>query len=113
MIDPCHDHGRAETLGVFTIDVFKGVIDDNATTTIPLTLTFHSSIFGSGSKKYFPLSAMNGFILVLTLNTANTALQVESESLVFHTHQSDTCISTNSLRVRYLFLPRPFFVTAP
>ena len=56
-------------------DNFEGTVANNNGTNIPLTLTFFSSIFGGGQDKYFPLSAMNGFRLVLTLNTTATAFK--------------------------------------
>ena len=80
-------------VGAFTQDAYEGLVANNVATNIPLTLTFHSSIFGSGSDKYFPLSAMNGFRLVLTLNSPNSSFQVDvghSQSFVLHTHQSYT-----------------------
>ena len=64
-------------VGAFTQDAYEGLVANNVATNIPLTLTFHSSIFGSGSDKYFPLSAMNGFRLVLTLNSPNNTFQVD------------------------------------
>jgi hypothetical protein len=62
-------------------DVFEGTVANHTDTHIPLTLTFFSSVFGGGQDKYFPLSAMNGFRLVLTLNNANNAFQIDEGSV--------------------------------
>jgi len=85
----------------FINDSFEGTVADNTGTNIPLTLTFFSSVFGGGQDKYFPLSAMNGFRLVLTLNTASNAFQIDESSTASVVAYSinDPTIFTNMIRV--------------
>jgi len=90
------------TSGLFVSDLFEGSVANNVTTDIPLTLTFHSSVFGSGSDKYFPLSALNGFRIVLTLNTASNAFQIDLSSGTNHTvyyQVNNPTLYTNLIRV--------------
>ena len=90
------------TTNAFNNDVGEGLIADNLLTDIPLTLTFHSSVFGSGSDKYFPLSALNGFRIVITLNTANNAFQLDKDSTTGHTlyyQVNNPTLYTNLIRV--------------
>ena len=89
-------------VGAFTQDAYEGLVANNVATNIPLTLTFHSSIFGSGSDKYFPLSAMNGFRLVLTLNSPNNAFQVDVGSQTNYAIRyqvNNPTLYTNMIRV--------------
>ena len=89
-------------VGAFTQDAYEGLVANNVATNIPLTLTFHSSIFGSGSDKYFPLSAMNGFRLVLTLNSPNNAFQVDVGSQTTYAIRyqvNNPTLYTNMIRV--------------
>ena len=85
----------------FTKDGFEGTLSNHPTTNIPLTFTFFSSVFGGGQEKYFPLSAMNGFRLVLTLNTPNNAFQIDESSTKHAVAYSinDPTIYTNMIRV--------------
>lgn len=57
-----------------------GCVMTTTAATMSLSHTFISSIFGGGFNKYYPLSAMNGFRMVLTLATPNTAFQIENGS---------------------------------
>ena len=90
------------TLYDYKQDAFEGTVANHTATHIPLTLTFFSSVFGGGQDKYFPLSAMNGFRLVLTLNNANNAFQIDDQStgnksVVYSIN--DPTIYTNMIRV--------------
>ena len=90
------------TNGLFVSDPFEGALANHVSTDIPLTLTFHSSVFGSGSDKYFPLSALNGFRIVLTLNTASNAFQMDTGSTVAHVvyyQVNNPTLYTNLIRV--------------
>ena len=89
------------TSGDYYQDVFEGTVANNVTTHIPLTLTFFSSVFGGGQDKYFPLSAMNGFRIVLTLNNASAAFQIDEGSTTRTVVYSinDPTIYTNMIRV--------------
>ena len=53
--------------------VIKGGVVNTMSTDILPTLTLHSLVFGSGSDKYFLLSALNGFRIILILSTAYNA----------------------------------------
>ena len=58
--------------------------------------------FGSGSKKFFALSAMNGFRLVLMLDTANTAFKMDFRSTTTLTMKyriMNPTLYTNMIRV--------------
>ena len=92
----------AGTTNDFTLDPFEGTLANNVSTHIPLTLTFFSSVFGGGQDKYFPLSAMNGFRLVLTLNNASNAIQIDEGSTTGKVSVysiNDPTIYTNMIRV--------------
>ena len=54
-----------------------GAVMTSTAGSMSLSHTFISSIFGSGFPKYYPLSAMNGFRLVLTLSPSNVAFQCD------------------------------------
>ena len=67
------DLSKGSTVGVVGAwgqNSFEGQTGNTTATNIQLSLTFFSSVFGDGQEKYFPLSAMNGFRLVRTLNAA-------------------------------------------
>ena len=86
----------------FINDTWEGPIANNNSTNIPLTMTCFSSVFGCGQDKYFPLSAMNGFHLLLTLNTAATSFQIDEGSTTNKTiaySLNDPTIYTNMIRV--------------
>ena len=90
------------TNGLFVNDPFEGALANHVSTDIPLTLTFHSSVFGSGSDKYFPLGALNGFRIVLTLNTASNAFQMDTGSTIAHMvyyQVNNPTLYTNLIRV--------------
>jgi len=94
--------GGSGTLYDYNQDPYEGTVANNTATHIPLTLTFFSSVFGGGQDKYFPLSAMNGFRLVLTLNNANNAFQMDEGSTTNKTVAysiNDPTIYTNMIRV--------------
>ena len=65
-----------------TYDNFEGTIVNNVGRNIQLTLTYCSPI---EQDKYFPLSATNGFRLILILNTTATAFQMDQGSTGNHT----------------------------
>ena len=58
-------------------------------------------MFSGGQDKKFPLSAMNGFHLVLTLNMANNSFQLDESSTakVMAYSINDPTIYTNMIRV--------------
>ena len=89
------------TSGLYVNDLFEGCVANHVSTDIPLTLTFHSSVFGSGSDKYFPLSALNGFRIVLTLNTASNAFQIDigSAGHAVYYQVNNPTLYTNLIRV--------------
>ena len=92
----------AGTTNAFNTDLGEGLVANSLLTDIPLTLTFHSSVFGGGSDKYFPLSALNGFRIVITLNTANNAFQIDTGSTNVHTmyyQVNNPTLYTNLIRV--------------
>ena len=94
--------GGNGTLYDYVQDPYEGTVANNTATHIPLTLTFFSSVFGGGQDKYFPLSAMNGFRLVLKLNNANNAFKMDEGSTTNKTVAysiNDPTIYTNMIRV--------------
>lgn len=74
-------------------------MDNQATELFPMTCTFFSSLFGGGQDKYFPMSAMNGFRLVLTLNTPEIAFTANDGLVDLVYHIEDPTIHMNMIRV--------------
>lgn len=63
-----------------------------------VSLSFLSAIFGGGANKYYPLSAMNGFRIVLTLNTPEVAF-ISGANIVMKYKITDPTLYTNQIRV--------------
>jgi hypothetical protein len=73
------------------------------TSYLSLSFTFVSSVFGSGFPKYYPLSAMNGFRMVLTLAPPNVAFQCDDicdyATAALHYSITDPTLHTSMVRV--------------
>ena len=81
----------------------EGLVADNLLIDIPLTLTFHSSIFEAGSDKYIlSVEGLEWFCIVITLNTAKNTFQLDTGSTTVHTlycQVNNPTLYTNLIRV--------------
>ena len=86
--------------GLYGASTADAPILTTATTLLNFSLTFNSAIFGGGATKYYPLSAMNGFRIVLTLNNFNNAFACTfTGGSVAAYRITDPTIYTNMIRV--------------
>jgi hypothetical protein len=85
-----------------TVLTGAGAYTNNVHTNQHFSLCFHSAVFGGGCERYYPMSAMNGFRMYITLAPAWAAFndltgQAGTNGIVYSI--SDPTLYTNMIRV--------------